>query len=218
MVLYAKMADSQKVNFYVGDDILKTIDIENWSVMYGNVPQPEREGYIFAGWYADKTLTEQVNIKELTKDTDVYAGFYAATQNILDVDRTDDGVAIDYSSGKIGNHNWVTNDGDAKDRSIVIPVDKNSTYLVTITMDTRFRFALTSSSQFWIQNKVPYLEIDEDDNNDTTSANKQIYKTFETGDNRMLMIHYWSSTSDKDFLEVKSTIKIYKLTDTTLYL
>jgi uncharacterized repeat protein (TIGR02543 family) len=218
MVLYAKMADSQKVNFYVGDDILKTIDIENWSVMYGNVPQPEREGYIFAGWYADKTLTEQVNIKDLTKDTDVYAGFYAATQNILEVDRTDDGVAIDYSSGKIGNHNWVTNDGDAKDRSIVIPVDKNSTYLVTITMDTRFRFALTSSSQFWIQNKVPYLEIDDDDNNDTTSANKQIYKTFETGDNRMLMIHYWSSTSDKDFLEVKSTIKIYKLTDTTLYL
>jgi hypothetical protein len=85
-------------------------------------------------------------------------------------------------------------------------------------MDTRFRFALTSSSQFWIQNKVPYLEIDEDDNNDTTSANKQVYKTFQTGDNRMLMIHYWSSTSDRDFLEIKSTMKIYKLVDTTLYL
>jgi uncharacterized repeat protein (TIGR02543 family) len=218
LVLYAKMAESQKVNFFVGDEIVKTIDIQDWSVMYKVVPQPEREGYIFAGWYTDKTLTEQANIKDLTNDTNVYAGFYLATENILEVDRMDDGVAINYSSGKIGNHNWITNDEDASDRSIVIPVDKNSTYFVTFTMDTRFRFALTSSSQFWIQNKVPYLEIDEDDNNDTTSANKQIYKTFETGNNRMLMIHYWSATSDKDFLEVKSTIKIYKLADTTLYL
>jgi hypothetical protein len=148
----------------------------------------------------------------------VYAGFYVATENILEVDRMDDGVAINYSSQKIGNHNWITNEEDASDRSMVIPVDKNSTYFVTFTMDTRFRFALTSSSQFWIQNKVPYCEIDEDDNNDTTSANKQIYKTFQTGDNRMLMIHYWSNTSDKDFLEIKSTMKIYKLSDTTLYL
>jgi uncharacterized repeat protein (TIGR02543 family) len=182
------------------------------------VPEPEREGYIFAGWYTDKTLTEQVNIKTLTQDTNVYAGFYVATDNILEVTRMDDGVAIDYSTGKIGNHNWITNEQDASDRSMVIPVDKNSTYFVTFTMDTRFRFALTSSSQFWIQNKVPYLEIDEDDNNDTTSANKQVYKTFHTGDNRMLMIHYWSSTSDRDFLEIKSTMKIYKLVDTTLYL
>jgi hypothetical protein len=130
----------------------------------------------------------------------------------------DDGVAIDYSTGKIGNHNWVTNEQDVAERSMVIPVDKNSTYFVTFTMDTRFRFALTSSSSFWNQNPVPYLEIDDEDHNDTTSANKQIYKTFATGNNKMLMIHYWSSTGDKDFLEIKSTMKIYKLSDATLYL
>ena len=75
---------------------------------------PQREGYVFTGWYSDKKLTEKIKKVTINRDKIVYAGWEkevsAHQLHIPDMLNGDDHIAYiaGYTDGTVGPNNKIT--------------------------------------------------------------------------------------------------------------
>ena len=68
--------ENYQVSFVDGDNVISTVDVDKNS--YVKEPTaPTKDGYIFAGWYADSAFTKTFDFKntKITSDTKIYAKF-----------------------------------------------------------------------------------------------------------------------------------------------
>lgn len=217
MILYAKMIKSEKINCYVGEKIIKSVDIDDLQTIYKNLPNIDIQNLTFAGWYLDKSLTNQVDFKDLKTTTNIYAGFYKNATDVFNIDSLDMSVYIRQADHKLPFISFVNNSENVDNRSVYLETDKNVSYLITFKMNNRFRIAM-AKDEFVSYSKVPFYYQDEDDNNSYDSTNKMVYKTINMQDyNRLIVYYYTINSYSNDFMEIKNTFKIYKLQDSTLY-
>ncbi len=213
--LYAKMKKAERVKFISGGKCIYECDIDKKELMYSRIPQPEREGYVFGGWFTDESLTKRADVFALKESCSVYAGFYKDAVDVFDPDKDDFCDYINYTDSMLHGMSWSSNSEIAEERCVRITLDKNEKYLLTFTMDTRFRLGQTASD-FWPFNPITKWEgndyyLDGDDTNGTTPVGKPVYYEIDTSKNNKILLYYWSITSPTDFLKVKNSIHIYKL-------
>lgn len=92
-------------------------------------------------------------------------------------------------------------------------VEPNTTYIVEILMDTRFR-VFSYKGQPVSGTELSGVLIDELDDNGAVSINAKRTLTITTGaDHTMLYIGYWTSTGSLKAEDVRNSIKIYKESD-----
>ena len=212
MTLYAKMEKSIKVRFYDRNKLLWKMDLDKFDLGDESLI-PTREGYAFAGWYADSNLTEEIDIKSITSPTSVYAGWYKVIGDVFDNTKKDIGNYIAYSNYKIQDGKEVEDTDDVTNRSVQINVEPSTSYLITFKMDTRFRYGLRDNSfTYWAWNAVLDPYIDPRDTNTSDALNEYVFKLVETGETRTkLLLYYYSWTGTRSFTDIKNTIKVYKL-------
>lgn len=215
MVLYAKMRESEKIQFYDGENLLRQIDLDQYDPS-DEKQIPIREGYVFAGWFLDKNVTQKVDFKNINISTSVYAGWYKIVESVFNIENKDAECYISYADHKIQEVNFIDNDTKANNRCIYMDIDENSIYFITFKMDTRFRMGMTRN-KFYKYNVVPNYYINEEDNNGRVSANKYVYKTISTGNNNKLLIYYYTNTGTKEYMDIKKTFKIYKIESNEIY-
>ncbi len=214
--LYAKMKKSERVKFIVGGECIYECDIDEKELMFSRIPKPEREDYVFGGWFTDESLTKRADIYALSQSCSLYAGFYKDAQDVFDPEASDYADYIAYDDSMLHGMPLSPNTEIAENRCAYLELDKNATYLLTFTMDTRFRLGQTASWSFWPYNPITKWEgndyyLDRDDTDGTTPIGKQVYYEIDTSKNNKILLYYWSITSPTDFLTVKNSIHIYKL-------
>ena len=76
-----KNTTSYEVSFIDGDDVIKTLNIKENNLV-SRISDPEKEGYIFTGWYSDKELTNEFDFENtlITKNTNIYAKWVKASE------------------------------------------------------------------------------------------------------------------------------------------
>ncbi len=213
--LYAKMEQAKRVKFIAGGECIYECDIDAEKLMYSRIPKPERDGYVFGGWFTDESLTKRADLFALTDSCSLYAGFYEEAVDVFDPAERDFTDYIAYSDSMLHGMSWASNAEIAENRCVRMTLDKNAKYLLTFTMDTRFRFAQTAS-EFWPFNPITKWEgndyyLDGDDTDGTTPVNKPVYYEIDTSQNNKILLYYWSITSPTDFMTVKNSVHIYKL-------
>lgn len=214
-VLYAKLEKSEQISFYVGNEIVATMDLDiGFSI--SSYPKPEKEGYTFAGWYVDKDARELFDYKKYTTSVSVYAGFYKTTNNLYDTTSEDVATFIRYEDHKIGEFKFIGNDEIVDNRSAYMELEKNKTYLISLRMSNRARIALTDKS-FWQYNVVPYYEADFDDANTLDIVDKDVYFTILSNDYIKLLLFYYTDTEGIDYKKIKNSIRVYEVIDSILY-
>ncbi len=215
MCLYAKMRKAERVQFIAGGECIYECDIDAEKLMYSRIPKPEREGYVFGGWFTDETLTERADVFALKRSCKLYAGFYEQAIDVFDPATNDYADYIDYETSMLHTRVQVTNDELADNRCVRVSLDKNAKYLLTFTMDTRFRFGQTEWNfwQWYPITELPSYEyyLDKDDTEGVIPVNKPVYYEIDTSKNKEIILFYWTSTSPTDFMTVKKSIHIYKL-------
>lgn len=214
-ILYAKMKTAERVKFYAGGQCIYECDIDAEKLMYSRIPKPEREGYVFGGYFTDESLTKRADVFALKESCSLYAGFYKGVYDAFDPASDDFADYIDYSTSMLHTRVSVTNAQLADNRCARVSLDKNAKYLLTFTMDTRFRFGQTEWN-FWSWypiTKLPSYEYyhDKDDTDGIIPVNKPVFYEIDTSKNKEIILYYWSSTSPTDFMTVKNSIHIYKL-------
>jgi len=213
--LYAKMKKAERVKFIAGGECIYECDIDCEQLMYSRIPQPKREGYVFGGWFTDESLTERADVFALKKSCNLYAGFYEEAVDVFDPATDDYADYIDYATSMLHSRVKVTNDQLADNRCVRVSLDKDAKYLLTFTMDTRFRFGQTEWN-FWSWypiTELPSYEYyhDKDDTDGVIPVNKPVYYEIDTSKNKEIILYYWAATSPTDFMTVKNSIHIYKL-------
>jgi len=215
LCLYAKMKQADRVKFIAGGECIYECDIDDEKLMYNRIPQPKREGYVFGGWFTDETLSTRADIYALPQSCSLYAGFYKDAFDVFDPATDDYADYIDYATSMLHGRFTVTNEELADNRCVRVSLDKNAKYLLTFTMDTRFRFGQTEWN-FWSWypiTELPSYEYyhDKDDTDGVIPVNKPVYYEIDTSKNKEIILYYWTSTSPTDFMTVKNSIHIYKL-------
>lgn len=213
--LYAKMKKAERVKFIAGGECIYECDIDAEKLMYDRIPEPEREGYVFGGWFTDESLTERADIYALKKSCSLYAGFYKDAPDVFDPDADDFADYIDYATSMLHTRVSVTNAQLADNRCVRVSLDKNAKYLLTFTMDTRFRFGQTEWNfwQWYPITELPSYDYyhDKDDTDGVIPVNKPVFYEIDTSKNKEIILYYWAATSPTDFMTVKNSIHIYKL-------
>ena len=76
-----KNTTSYEVSFIDGDDVIKTLNIKENNLV-SRISDPEKEGYIFTGWYSDKELTNEFDFENtrITENTNIYAKWVKASE------------------------------------------------------------------------------------------------------------------------------------------
>lgn len=206
MTLYAKMENSIRVKFYSKNKLLYEMDLDEYDP--ANLKQiPTQDGYVFAGWYVDNTLSEIVDFSDISSNTNVYAGWYKVA-SIVETNNNDIAGYIRYSDSTLQNAYGVDNTANVENRCAHAIVEKNSIYLITIKMDTRFRIGLKNNLS---SGSLSATYVDPRDNNGLIPVNEYISKTIETADYTHLFIYYFTSSGSREFTDIKNTLKIYKL-------
>ncbi len=215
MCLYAKMKEAERVKFIVGGECIYECDIDGEKLMYSRIPQPKREGYVFGGWFTDESLAERADVFALKKSCSLYAGFYKDAVDVFDPETNDYADYIDYVTSMLHFRVQVTNDELADNRCVRVSLDKNAKYLMTFTMDTRFRFGQTEWNfwQWYPITELPSYDYyhDKDDTDGMIPVNKPVFYEIDTSKNKEIILYYWAATSPTDFMTVKNSIHIYKL-------
>ena len=206
MSLYAKMKPSIRVQFYDGTQLLKEMDLDQYNP--GDSSQiPAKDGYIFAGWYAEPTLDSKVDFSTITQNTAVYAGWYKVLSKV-EFNNKDIGGYIKYSDKTLQKVVEVDDDENADNRCAHFTVEKNSTYLVTMKMNTRFRMGMKKSMTAGTLSPV---YIDEKDDNGRLPVDEYVFQTIEAGDATHLFLYYYTSNGTRDYKDIRSTISVYKI-------
>ncbi len=213
--LYAEMKKAERIKFIVSGKCIYECDIDLDRLMYERIPNPKREGYVFGGWFNDESLTNRADVYALRQSCSLYAGFYKGAQDVFSPESNDFCDYIAYEDSMLHGMKWSSNTEFAEDRCVYLELDKDAKYLLTFTMDTRFRLGQTAS-YFWPYNPITKWEgndyyLDQDDTNGTTPINKPVYYEIDTSKNNKILLYYWSINSPTDFLTIKKSIHIYKL-------
>ena len=206
MNLYAKMEPSVRVKFYDGAELIKETDLDQYDPADGT-QIPTKEGYVFAGWYSEPSLTNRVNFSSITSNTNVYAGWYRALSKV-EANNKDIGGYIKYSDRSLQGVVEVEDTENVDNRCLHLIVDKNSTYFVTFKMNTRFRMGMKKSMTAGTLSS-PY--VDERDDNGRVPVDEYVSQTIEAGDATHLFIYYYTSSGTRNFLDIRSTISVYKI-------
>ena len=76
-----KNTTSYEVSFIDGDDVIKILNVKENNLV-SRISDPEKEGYIFTGWYSDKELTNEFDFENIfiTKNTNIYAKWVKASE------------------------------------------------------------------------------------------------------------------------------------------
>ena len=206
MSLYAKMEPSVRVKFYDGAQLIKETDLDRYDA--GDKTQiPTKEGYVFAGWFKEPTLNNKVNFASITSDTNVYAGWYR-TISKLELNNKDIGGYIKYSDQTLQKAVEVEDSENVDNRCVHLIVDKNSTYFVTLKMNTRFRMGMKKSLS---AGTLSPAYINEKDDNGRIPVDEYVSQTIEAGDATHLFIYYYTSNGTREFMDIRNTISVYKI-------
>ena len=206
MSLYAKMEPSVRIKFYDGTTLLKEMDLDQYNAA-DETQIPTKEGYVFAGWYNESTLTTKVDFRSVTANKDVYAGWYRSLGKV-ERNNKDIGGYIKYSDKTLQRVVEVEDTENVDNRCLHLTVDKNSTYFVTFKMDTRFRMGMKKSMSAGTL-LSPFIH--ELDDNGRIPVNEYVSQTIEAGDATHLFIYYYTSNGARDFLDIRNTISVYKI-------
>ena len=211
MNLYAKMKPSVRVKFYDGTQLLKETDLDQYNPGDGT-QIPTKDGYVFAGWYADSSLTSKANFASITHNAEVYAGWYKTISKV-ELNNKDIGGYIKYSDQTLQKVVEVEDKENVDNRTAHFIVDKNATYFVTFKMNTRFRMGMKKSMT---AGALISAYIDEKDNNGRLPVDEYVSKTIESGDATHLFIYYYTSNGTRDFIDIRDTISVYKIENNLL--
>lgn len=130
------------VTFYDSDGttVLKTEEVESGACVTEYTP--EKEGYIFAGWFATPQMSHVFDFAtEITADTSVFAGFVSYEE-----DTRSFAIVGSGSSAVLMESNWGKVIGDAQ---TMTKEENDSANIYTITLDLNegdeFQFAINTS-------------------------------------------------------------------------
>ena len=130
------------VTFYDSDGttVLKTEEVESGACVTEYTP--EKEGYIFAGWFATPQMSHVFDFAtEITADTSVFAGFVSYVE-----DTRSFAIVGSGSSAVLMESNWGKVIGDAQ---TMTKEENDSANIYTITLDLNegdeFQFAINTS-------------------------------------------------------------------------
>ncbi|MBQ4254830.1 MAG: InlB B-repeat-containing protein [Bacilli bacterium] len=204
--LYAKMEPSVRIGFYDGTQLLKEVDLDQYNPA-DETQIPVKEGYVFAGWYTDLTLTEKVDFSTITQDSKVYAGWYKVLSKV-ELNNKDIGGYIKYSDKTLQKVVGVEDNENVDNRCAHFTVEGNSTYFVTMKMNTRFRMGMKKSVT---SGTLSPVYIDERDDNGRIPVDEYVSKTIEAGDATHLFIYYYTSNGTRNFMDIRNTLSVYKI-------
>lgn len=75
-IILAELIRRKTLTVVSDGEIVSTDTYENRTVIdLSEIEAPEKDGYLFTGWYADAELTEKLDTVTLDRDTTIYAGF-----------------------------------------------------------------------------------------------------------------------------------------------
>ena len=75
-IILAELIRRKTLTVVVDSETVSADTYENGTVVdLSGLEAPERDGYLFTGWYADAELTEKLDTVTLDRDTTIYAGF-----------------------------------------------------------------------------------------------------------------------------------------------
>ncbi len=206
LTLYAKMENSIRVKFYDGNELLYEKNLDEYNP--SDLKQiPARDGYVFASWYTDNTLSTQVDFSNITSNTNVYAGWYKVASNI-ELNNKDIAGYIRFSDKTLQNAYNIDDTTNVDNRCAHIIVEKNSVYFISFKMDTRFRVGVRKNLS---SGSLSSTYVDPRDDNGLIPVNEYVSTTIETGDNTHLFVYYFTSSGSQKFIEIKNTLRIYKL-------
>ena len=87
--------ENYTVSFVDGDNELSTLEVKDNSLVK-QPADPVKDGYIFAGWYADSALTKTFDFKntKITENTTIYAKFVSKDDKFTVSFNTDGGSSV----------------------------------------------------------------------------------------------------------------------------
>ena len=75
-IILAELIRRKTLNVVSDGEIVSADTYENGTVIdLSEIEAPEKDGYLFTGWYADAELTEKLDTVTLDRDITIYAGF-----------------------------------------------------------------------------------------------------------------------------------------------
>lgn len=75
-IILAELIRRKTLTVVSDGEIVSADTYENGTVIdLSEIEAPEKDGYLFTGWYADAELTEKLDTVTLDRDTTIYAGF-----------------------------------------------------------------------------------------------------------------------------------------------
>lgn len=75
-IILAELIRRKTLTIVSDGEIVSADTYENRTVIdLSEIEAPEKDGYLFTGWYADAELTEKLDTVTLDRDTTIYAGF-----------------------------------------------------------------------------------------------------------------------------------------------
>ena len=212
MSLYAKMEPSIRISFYDGTELIKEMDLDRYSAAdYAQIPA--KDGYVFAGWYAEPLLETQVNFSKITANCRVYAAWYKVLSEV-ECNNKDIGGYIQYSNKTLQKVVEVEDEENVDNRCAHFTVEKNSTYFVRLKMNTRFRMGMKKSMS---PGTLASVYIDEKDDNGRLPVDEYVFQTMEAGDATHLFLYYYTSSGTRDYKDIKDTISVYKIENNQVY-
>ena len=132
--------ETHKVTFYDQDGTteLSSVDIEDGELVKEFIP--EKEAFLFMGWYATPSLSHKFDFKQpIKEETEIFAGFLES--------KDDTRSFIIVGSGKspvLLSSNWGK---EVKDEHMLMKADDSNVYEITLDLleGDEFQFAIDSS-------------------------------------------------------------------------
>ncbi len=151
-------AATYMVTFYDSDGatVLDTVEVEDGAFLEEFVP--EKEGYIFAGWYATPKMSHRFDFSAaITEDTSVFAGFVSYVEDTRTYAIVGSGkspVLLESSWGQvIGDAQTMTKEDNAE----------ANIYTITLDLEAGDEFQLAINSAWENQRGYGYLTTIEQD-------------------------------------------------------
>lgn len=145
--------ETYTVTFYDsdGNTVLNTVKVEN-----GELPEeyvPTKEGCTFVGWYATPQMSHKFDFtKEITSDTDVFAGFVSYVE-----DSRSYAIVGSGTSPVLLESNWGKTIGEAQTMKKE-EADGANIYTITLDLEAGDEFQFAINSEWGDQRGYGYLD------------------------------------------------------------